>query len=87
MTGDDISHGTYGGYQVHKKRRVEPCAACRAAAADYQRKYRAVNPDNDTDRQYTRARNRALERLRRQYGDLFEAYLADELANERGGKS
>ena len=35
-----ISHGTYGGYQVHVKRRSVPCAACEAARKRYKAAYR-----------------------------------------------
>ncbi len=35
-----MTHGTYGGYQQHKKYGTEPCAACRTANSAYQRDWR-----------------------------------------------
>ena len=38
MTGDGINHGTYGGYQKHRKLGVEACAECLAALVWYTRR-------------------------------------------------
>ena len=40
MTGDGINHGTYGGYQKHRKLGVEACAECLAAQVWYTRRRR-----------------------------------------------
>lgn len=34
---DDIDHGTYAGYQKHRRRGSEPCPDCREASAEYHR--------------------------------------------------
>ena len=40
MRGDGINHGTYGGYQKHRKLGVEACAECLAAQVWYARRRR-----------------------------------------------
>ena len=83
MTTTGITHGTYGGYKAHRRRGQKACRPCLDAASERQARYREANPDNGTDRQYARARRRALERLRREHDEAFARYLADELAKER----
>lgn len=38
MNDDDKRHGTARGYSAHRRAGVEPCDACRRAAADYERR-------------------------------------------------
>lgn len=38
-------HGTYAGYQTHKRHNNEPCDDCRAANAAYVRRYRRSKPE------------------------------------------
>lgn len=38
---EPIKHGTYGGYQAHRKRGQQPCEACVRAAATYRKAYNA----------------------------------------------
>lgn len=38
MSPDDPRHGTTAGYQAHRRDSAPPCAECRRAAADYERK-------------------------------------------------
>lgn len=40
-TATSTSHGTYARYQKHIRERTQPCAECSAAAASYQRQWRA----------------------------------------------
>lgn len=39
-----IEHGTYSGWNLHRKRGVPVCDECRAAQAEYARRRRARNP-------------------------------------------
>lgn len=40
MDERDPRHGSYAGYTAHQKAGQEPCAACRAARAEYDKKRR-----------------------------------------------
>ncbi len=40
-----MTHGTYGGYQQHKKYGTQPCDACLDANADYMRERRRRRGD------------------------------------------
>ena len=40
MLAPTAEHGTYAGYNAHRRRGETPCDACRAAQTDYCRDYR-----------------------------------------------
>jgi hypothetical protein len=71
--------GTYGAYQAHRKRGQEPCDACRAANAAYERQYRKNSPElyaRELAAQY--AKERALRRLASEYPERFTELLNEE---------
>jgi hypothetical protein len=71
--------GTYSAYQRHVRTGETPCEPCRAAAAVKQREYRQNNPDAYRRELDSRAaRDRALERLAREYPHRFAELVADE---------
>ena len=66
MTGDDIKHGTCGGYKKHRKRGTEPCPKCRAEQAAYARERRKNAEVRGEEKRQAAARTRlraALPRL------------------------
>ena len=75
MTGDGINHGTYGGYQKHRKLGVEACAECLAAQVWYTRRRR----ESAEERRQTAARTRAYVRISRAYPTLYHALYEEEL--------
>jgi len=82
VTPDDPRHGTYAGYQSHRKDRETPCAPCRAANAAYTRRMRADDGRADRERRASRVRHRALWRLARIHPDEYARLVADEWAAE-----
>ena len=83
-----INHGTYGGYQVHKRRGEPPCGACADAAAAYMRDFRASRADiRRLDRERSKAaqyaRTRLVEKYRTEYEEFYTAKLA-EIHQKRG---
>ena len=73
-------HGTYAMSQRHRKRGETPCTACLIAQREYMRAYREKN-GTDRDYRYTRAYDRATQRLREMHPGQFKALLAEERAN------
>ena len=79
MTGDGITHGTYGGYQQHHKRGTDPCPECRDAQVWYARRRRESAEVRAEDRRQAAARTRAYVRLSRAYPTLYRALYEEEL--------
>ena len=79
MTGDDIKHGTCGGYQQHRKRGTEPCPKCRAACAAYARERRKNAEVRGEEKRQAAARARAYVRLSHAYPTLYRALYEEEL--------
>jgi hypothetical protein len=76
----EIAHGTYKGYQLHKKRGIEPCDTCRTANAAHMANYRTARPDiADLHQDRAKARDRALRRLAAIHPDDMQALYQDEL--------
>jgi hypothetical protein len=79
-------HGTYAGYQQHKRHEDEPCPECRAANAAYGRNYRRNHPEaRANSAAQVGAYGRALARLRELHRDEFEQLYANE--RRQGGAS
>lgn len=79
----ESDHGTYGGYQRHKRRRETACIECTEANRQYQAGVRASKPE--TIRRATRqakVRNRALARLQEAHPAEYERLLTDEWTKE-----
>lgn len=90
VTLDDSEHGTYGGYQLHGRRRRagleegEPCAACRKAHADYVASWRARNPGKHQRQQTVQyCREKALRRLAEMHPRAFARLYREERAKLR----
>jgi hypothetical protein len=73
-------HGSYAGYQQHRKAGEGACDACKAAYAAYVREWRAASPtykvSNARDQ---RARGRAHRRLKVAHPDEYDALYVAEL--------
>lgn len=67
MTGDGINHGSYGGYQKHRKLGVEACTECLAAQVWYARRRRESAEVRAEEKRQYNARMRAYVRLSRAY--------------------
>lgn len=74
---DWIAHGTYSGYQMHRKRGEPMCDDCRTAGNEYMREYRRTNRDTK-EKRLSSARWRAIQRLIAEHKDRFDALLAEE---------
>jgi hypothetical protein len=77
-----IEHGTYRGYQQHRRRGEETCPPCRAANTAYHQEWRTGQPEEAKRNAAVRkaARLRALESLARKYPDEYVELLARELS-------
>ena len=75
--------GTTSGYAAHIRRRETPCAACRRAQADDQRRLTATNPRVRASKlRYARAYNQALAELRQRHIDEFTDLLNTNLQRQ-----
>lgn len=72
-------HGTYAGYQQHRKRGEDACTPCLNALADYTRARRARLGTAD-DKLRNTAYRTASARLREAHRAEFDAYCYEELA-------
>lgn len=64
MSPDDPRHGTYAGYQAHRKAGELACQPCLKANAEYGQRLREFNPNvKRRARETVRAQNRAKQRL------------------------
>lgn len=72
--------GTHAAYQRHVKRGEEPCANCRAAAAEYQRQRRETVPGaREANLKVMAARGRALVRLKAMHPGEYRALYNEEM--------
>lgn len=87
MNPDDPRHGTYAGYQAHKKTNQEqPCEPCRIAYNAYQRERRKSDPTAlRRSRQSIAAATRALWRLKADHPTEYAALYAEELGKQKAG--
>jgi hypothetical protein len=79
MTPDDPRHGTYAGYQRHRKDDEDACAPCRAANNEYTRKIRSDPAALKRDREVSRAGSRAAWRTVDAHRADYERFYAEEL--------
>jgi hypothetical protein len=76
----EIKHGTYAGWNAHKRRGIPMCQPCRDAAAAYKKRWLdAAKGRREKDREFTKAQSRALWRLAAIHPREFRALVADEL--------
>lgn len=74
----EIEHGTYKGYQAHKRRGIPMCGACSIANATYMENYRANRADvRARNRKDMRVRNEALKRLIARHRAEYFALIAE----------
>jgi hypothetical protein len=73
-----VKHGSYGGYQWHKKHGEEACADCLRSNADYSQQYREKVPATlDKQAVYQKRRLMAIQELIRRHQDEFDRIFAD----------
>lgn len=75
---EDPRCGTDAGYQAHRTRGEERCAACKQARADYMRKRRQNAELVGRERELNRARSRALWRLADLHPETFHRLFVEE---------
>lgn len=90
--GDDRRHGTLSGARRHSAAGEPPCEACRAAKAEYDKRYKSADDKKRRNRLHAKAQSLALADLRRryldEYRDLYLAHKRDLIAaeiREQGG--
>ena len=82
MSPDDGRHGTYAGYQRHKKDGETACRPCRAANTEYTKQYRSDPTRRERDYATARASSRAAWRVVALHRAEFDRFYADELRAE-----
>ena len=70
-------HGTYAGYVAHTAGGSTPCAACRRAAADYQREWRKRSPKRAAQVARENARRRGLSILGQRHPVELQTIIAE----------
>lgn len=79
--GDDFRHGTPTGARRHSKAGEPPCDACRAAKAEYDKRWRTADENTRKNRLHAAAQRRALRDLKNAHEDEYqEAYLRHKAA-------
>lgn len=76
MTPDDPRHGSHGGYLAHNRLGEDACQPCLDAHAAYVKQWRR---DSVSWRRSSKARSRALTRLRQQHPADFDRLYIEEL--------
>ena len=75
--GDDSRHGTPSGANRHVKAGEDPCDACRAAKAEYDRRRRESDEVAVRNRMHAKVQRLALSDLKRAHEDEYRVlYLA-----------
>lgn len=84
MNADDPRHGTYAGYNAHRKSGIPMCGPCRKAGTDYVRDYRATRGvvKSQKEAARNRARHRAAWRLVDLHADEFHRLSVEEMRKE-----
>lgn len=70
-------HGTYAGYVAHTAGGSTPCAACRRAAADYQREWRKRSPKRAAQVARQKVKDRALRILGQRHPTELRTIIAE----------
>lgn len=76
----DIRHGTPSGAQWHSKHGEDPCDACRAAKAEYDKRQRAIPANTAKSRLLAKAQQLALKALKDAHVDEYRSYYLREKA-------
>lgn len=84
MSPDDERHGTYAGYQQHRRAGERACDPCMAASREYTRQHRANRDPQKSAREAARskARQRALWRLTALHPEEFNRLTVEEMQAE-----
>ena len=69
--GDDFRHGTNSGAARHAASGEPPCDACRAAKAEYDKRWRSGDEQTRKNRLHAKAQARASGELRRSHPDEY----------------
>jgi hypothetical protein len=77
MTTDEIPHGTYSGYQKHKRLRIKPCAECREANRTYHQAYRTDPATRRREREQARIADAAKSLLLHRHYDEYRQIVAE----------
>ena len=76
---DQFEHGTYAGWNAHKKLDEAPCIACRKAASEYQAQWRKQNPKGyKRELHGMAAADRARRRLARAHPEEYRQLYLEE---------
>jgi len=76
-------HGSYAGYQWHRKNGEPPCDECVLANSSYQTAWRRNNPDKHAAQQRTQyARIRALRKLAKLHPEDMRQLYQQELKHQ-----
>ena len=77
MSRPPVEHGTYAGYQKHRRNGETACTPCATAASEYMRNLRHARPDvRARAAWYNSTRARAQEELTRRHRAEFGEILA-----------
>lgn len=78
-----MNHGTYGGYQMCRRRDEGACEPCKRACAVYAEKFRTANPDSvRRGARGENAKRRAHRRLAALHPSEFRRLLNEELRKQ-----
>jgi len=72
-----ISHGTYGGYQAHRKRDEDACEACREALREYMRQRRRGSHERAMERRNSNISDKARRALVARHLDEYAKLRAE----------
>jgi len=81
-TTTDTQHGTYAGWNRHRRQGTKTCAECRRANREYHREWRASNGGRAQQARYTKAANAALQQLKTAHFDEYRRYYEQAAADE-----
>lgn len=81
-TTTGTQHGTYAGWNKHRRQGTEVCVECKRAAREYQRKWRASTDGRARQAGYTKAAHTALQQLKKAHFDEYRRYYEQLVATE-----
>jgi hypothetical protein len=80
-----INHGTYGGYQIHHRRGIEPCEDCQKAHNAYMAAFRAEGTEGrQRNREAVKAGELARRELAQEFPEEYQRLYAKHLGILRG---
>lgn len=76
-----VRHGTASGFREHQSRGEEACPSCKAAKAEYDKRWRSSDRQTRISRLNARAQSRAYRRLAHRFPDIYRALYLEERAS------